>query len=173
MLTFAEMKEAFETYIGASDQVDNAQLALWFNEAQLDLAYDLGAVTTLELNLAAGDQLSPEQDWLRLVDCDLEYRRQADGRLVFPRGGQGRLYLRLMPTAFTGANNSQLSPLHPALHYLPPIFAASRYWDAESEGDGAENAQAAKWLSYYYQGKNLARSRLHQAGVELDRWQVG
>ena len=42
-MTFAQMREMFEAYTGTGDEVDSAQLALWFNEAQLDLAYEPGA----------------------------------------------------------------------------------------------------------------------------------
>ena len=41
-MSYEEMRAAFDSYTGAADMVDNAQLALWLNEAQLDLAYELG-----------------------------------------------------------------------------------------------------------------------------------
>ncbi|MBR5430483.1 MAG: hypothetical protein IK116_08180 [Firmicutes bacterium] len=171
-MNFAELAQAFTAYTGAVDQVDNAQLALWFNEAQLDLAYDLGPVSRLELNAAAGDTLLPGADWLCLTGCDLEYRRLADGRLLFPAGGQGCLYYRALPPAFTGVNGDQESTLPAPVHYLLALFAAARYWDMESEGDGEESAHAGKWLSYYYQGKNLARSRLPGSRSDAEQWTV-
>jgi hypothetical protein len=52
------------------------------------------------------------------------------------------------------------------------MFAASRYWDMESEGDGEESNHAGKWLSYYYQGKNAAKSRLPGASFDVTGWTV-
>ena len=80
-MTFSELCQAFTTYTGAVDQVDNAQLALWFNEAQLDLAYDLGPVSTLELEVGAGDCYRPGADWLCITGCELFYQKLPDGRL--------------------------------------------------------------------------------------------
>lgn len=171
-MTFSELCEAFTTYTGAVDQVDNAQLALWFNEAQLDLAYELGPVSTLTLNAAAGDSCLPGSDWLRVMGCDLDYVQLPDGRLRFTRGGQGGLYYRALPAAFSGADGSQVSALPQAVHYLLALFAAARYWAMESEGDAEESAHAAKWLSYYYQGKNTACSRLPAARMDLGGWTV-
>ena len=147
-MTFAQLTAAFETYTNVSDQVDAAQLALWFNEAQLDLAYELGAVETRQLELTPGALLRPEADWLRVVGCELDYKRQPDGSLLFPNGGSGRLFYRRQPRPFSGIDSDQVSELPEALHYLPALFAASRYWDMESEGDGEESGHAAKWLSY-------------------------
>lgn len=171
-MKFSELCQAFTAYTGAVDQVDNAQLALWFNEAQLDLAYDLGPISTLELELAPGDCLRPGTDWLVITGCDLEYQRLPDGRLRFTKGGRGALSYRALPPAFSGADGDQKSPLPEPVHYLLAMFAASRYWDMESEGDAEESAHAGKWLSYYYQGKSVSRSRLPGAGFDVKGWTV-
>ena len=171
-MTFSELCQAFTTYTGAVDQVDNAQLALWFNEAQLDLAYDLGLVSTLELEVGAGDCYRPGADWLCITGCELFYQKLPDGRLRFPEGGRGAISFRALPSAFSGADGSAESSLPEPVHYLMAMFAASRYWDMESEGDGEESNHAGKWLSYYYQGKNAAKSRLPGASFDVTGWTV-
>ena len=171
-MTFEEMKEAFETYVGMSDQVDNAQLALWFNEAQLDLAYELGKVESESISVSAGENYQPGLYWLRIVASELPFRREPDGSLTFEEEGDGKLYYRAIPTDMSGTDSSQESELPLALHYLPPLFAASRYWDMESEGDSEESSHASKWLSYYYQGKNLAKARLDQSSWDIGRWEI-
>ena len=171
-MTFSELCEAFVTYTGAVDQVDNAQLALWFNEAQLDLAYDLGPISTVELSAESGSSCLPGTDWLCITGSDLAYQKLADGRLYFPQGGSGNLYYRALPSAFSGADGDQESALPGPVHYLMAMFAASRYWDMESEGDSEESTHASKWLSYYYQGKNTAKSRLPAASIEITGWTV-
>ena len=171
-MKFSELCRAFTTYTGAVDQVDNAQLALWFNEAQLDLAYDLGPVSVLELEAAPGESCLPGADWLCVTGCELDYVKLPDGRLRFSEGGRGDLFYRALPPAFSGADGDQESVLPEAVHYLLALFAAARYWDMESEGDGEESAHAKKWLSYYYQGKNVARSRLPGAFFDVSGWTV-
>ena len=166
------MKNAFEVYIGSAGEVDNAQLALWFNEAQLDLAYEMGPVRSMELRVNEGAVFSPDDCCLRILASDLDFCHQPDGTLMFSNGGSGKLYYRAMPLPFTGIDDDQESELPLALHYLPALFAASRYWDSESEGDGEESAMANKWMSYYFQGKNQAKNRLDSAAMDIDRWQI-
>ena len=171
-MNFTQLTEAFETYMGGQEQADPAQLALWFNEAQLDLSWELGRVASPLLTLAAGEEYEPPGDCLQLLGCDLPYRLLAGGRLLFEQGGRGRLYYRQRPASFSGTDGGQESELPSSCHYLLALFAVSRYWDAESEGDGQESALANKWLSYYYQGKSLARSRLPQGGADISGWAV-
>ncbi|MDO4732466.1 MAG: hypothetical protein Q4B50_02975 [Bacillota bacterium] len=172
-MTFDQMREMFEAYTGTSDQVDSVQLALWFNEAQMDLAYDLGPLESAELETDEEGCVRPGEDWLTLIGCDLPFRRLPDGRLQLEGETAGkRIYYRRIPKALSGTNGSEESELLPALHYLPALFAASRYWDVESEGDGEESKHASKWLSYYYQGKNLAKARLELARGQLEGWYV-
>ncbi|MBQ6808474.1 MAG: hypothetical protein IJP07_04855 [Firmicutes bacterium] len=172
-MTFDQMREMFEVYTGTSDEVDSIQLALWFNEAQLDLAYDLGPIESQELLPDEEGCIRPGKDWLTLLGCDLPFRRLTDGRLQLEGEAKGKkLYFRRMPRLLTGTDGTEESELLPALHYLPALFAASRYWDMESEGDGEESTHASKWLSYYYQGKNLAKARLELARGPVDGWYV-
>ena len=48
MATFQELKNRFDALTGLNDEIDNAVLAIWFNEAQLDLAVELGEIATEE-----------------------------------------------------------------------------------------------------------------------------
>lgn len=171
-MNFEQLTSAFETYTSTEGEIDAAQLALWMNEALLDLAYDLGPVQVQSIEVVAGETLAANSNWLRLLDCDLAYQRQPDGSLLFTQGGAGRLYYRSLPTLFSGSSDTETSDLHPALHYLPALFAAARYWDSICDGDGGESTLASKWMSYYYQGKNLARARLHCASWDVTGWSV-
>jgi hypothetical protein len=81
--------------------------------------------------------------------------------------------LGVFPVLFTGSQEDAVSSLPAVLHDLLPVFAASRYWDRESEGDNEESRQGAKYMEYYQQGKLLRRSRdLHLNGDKPLRWEV-
>ncbi len=172
-MTFEEMKRLFEAYTGTDEEVDSAQLALWFNEAQLDLAYDLGPIQCQGIELDEDGYIRPGGSWLTVVGCDLPFSRRLDGRLAVEGDAAGKcIYFRQTPALLTGTDSEQESELPEVLQYLPPLFAASRYWDMESEGDGEESNHASKWLSYYYQGKNLAKARLELAKSPVEGWYV-
>lgn len=172
-MSFDHMRAAFESYIGLSDDVDTVQLALWFNEAQLDLAYDFGPVMERETGeIPAGYRLKPDDDWLCLLDSSPPCQVQPNGDIVFTKGGSGKLYYRRLPLGLSGVDGGEECELPPALHYLLPIFAAARYWDSESEGEPGESSHASKWLGYYYQGKNQARARLLGVHGEISGWLV-
>ena len=171
-MNFAEMKEAFLSYTGCTDQVDNAELALWFNEAQLDLAWELGPVRTAVVDVGPGGSYTPGDDWLTVIGGSKAYRVSPDGNVLPEEDGELTLYYRAIPTEFNGVDSDQECVLHKGLHYLLPIFAASRYWDKEAEGGDEESAQANRWLSYYYQGKNLAKSRLFGRNEPMDVWEI-
>ena len=171
-MTFEDLRNLFESYTKTDHYIDNAQLALWFNEAALDLAYDLAPVQKVEITPADGGVFTPGEDWLVIVASDMEYERKSDGSLVFPQGGNGYLYYRAVPPLFTGTELQAECGLPEAARYLPALFAAARYWDTESDGSAEETAMANRWLSYYYQGKNLAKSRYDLSRVEIERWLV-
>lgn len=120
--TFFDLKTAFEAHTGMSGEIDDAELAIWFNEAQLDLAVDCG--------------------------------------------------IKELPALFDAGNSSAVSELPPVLHDLLPIFAASRYWDRESEGDTEESMHGTKWMSYYQQQKALRKAMLNLGGEKPQQWAV-
>ena len=161
-MDFAGLRNTFENYTGVSEsEVEDIDLALWFNEAQLDLAYDLGNIKSKTYtDNVAGEENDLPVDALKIVSCSDKYEITLTGKIVFEAEGSPTLYYRAIPTDFTGTNETEICELHEALHYLLAIFAASRYWDKESEGDGEESQHATKWMQYYYQGKNLAISKL-------------
>lgn len=168
MITFRELKEMFESYTQTDGEVDNVQLALWFNEAAVDLAYDLGPVERHEI---AEQVMEPGNDWLRVVACDAEYVKRPDGVFLFEEEG-GYIYYRVMPKLYLGIADDEDCGLSSALRNLPALFAAARYWDTESQGDVADSNQAGRWLNYYYQGKALALTRLEEARLEMESWLV-
>jgi hypothetical protein len=170
-MDFGQLREAFITHTGITDEVDAAELALWFNEAQLDLAWELSQIKRQQLEPGTSSFVPPD-DWLCVMGSNGLYRVSPDGNIIFEGAGATEMYYRQIPENFSGIDDSETSSLHLGLHYLLPIFAAARYWDKESEGDGDESMQASKWLSYYYQGKNLAKSRLFGMNEPIDAWLI-
>lgn len=120
--TFAELQAAFETHTGISGEIDSAELAIWLNEAQYDLA-----------------------TYFELPD---------------------------MPAPFTGASGNQISDLPPILHDLMPLWATSRYWDRESEGDAEESGHGTKWMGYYLRSREQCKNLLHLKGPKPEQWVV-
>ncbi len=171
-MNFGQMRDAFLSYTGVVDPLDNAELAFWFNEAQLDLAWELAPVEAYELAGARGTVFTPPDDWLVIIGGSKQYRVTGGGDIVLEEDGPCELYYRKIPEDFSGLNDEQTTVLHLGLHYLLPIFAAARYWEKEAEGDGEELNQASRWLSYYYQGKSLAKSRLFGINEPIDVWQI-
>ena len=57
-MKFSELRQAFETYTGIIGEVDDADLAIWFNEAQLDLTPDFGPVKTVVLTRKTAGRIS-------------------------------------------------------------------------------------------------------------------
>lgn len=173
-MTFEELVRSFETHTGLSGEVDNAQLAIWMNEAQLDLSLVMGNVaahTFTEDELTDGGYRLPA-DCLKLVDSTADYTQLPDGRLQFTSSGGATVYYRKNAAPFTGVDLSQISELPEPCHYLLPMWAASRYWDMESEGDGEESTHGTKWMNYYLQGKANLLRYMDLSSVKLDAWRV-
>ena len=125
-----------------------------------------------QLDANQAESFIPPAEWLCVIGADKLYRVSPEGRIIFEQPGTAELYYRSLPANLSGVDEAESSELHPALHYLLPVFAAARYWEKEAEGDSEESRQASKWLSYYYQGKNLAKSRLFGINEPIDAWQV-
>ena len=172
MATFAQLKTQFETITGVDDR-DDAELAIWFNQAQTDLAYDLGVVLkyTFEDTVAEGENTLPT-DFISLVSTEDDCVLTPDGKMIFADGGDHVVYYRKIPVDFDGITASQVSELQAMLHNLIPMFAAARYWDLESEGDQEESVHASKWMNYYLQGKAAAIRRLDTGANRVNEWQV-
>lgn len=174
IMNFGEMKTTFLNYTGITDgEVEETDLAIWFNEAQLDLAYDFGEIENqVYEDVKLNEKYALPQTALQLLDIGSEYTITEDNKIQFANEGENTLYFRAIPPSFTGLEEEQTSTLHSALHYLIPIFAASRYWDKESEGDSEESTHATKWMNYYLQGKATALAKLSVANNinKVDRW---
>lgn len=167
-MKFHELVALFNTYTGAEGYADNTQLAQWFNEAQLDLSYDLARATETTIS---ENNYTPPSDCLRIVDCSTDYEVTPTGNIMFA-SVPCKLYYVALPEPFTGSDTEQESSLDQPLHYLMALFAASRYWDLESEGDTEESGHANKWMGYYLQAKALAKSRMNLFGNKIDRWRI-
>lgn len=175
-MNFFELVAAVEAYTGVAGEIDDAEMAVWFNEAQLDLALDFAPIKTAVVTANADGVAPVPPDNIRIIDSPSDFDWASDGQLVFRSGpGEHTIYYRAMPApehVFTGADPDQTPDLPYMLHYLLSIFAAARYWDRESEGDTEEMNLANKWLSAYYAAKKNMLSKLDQAGGKIDRWRV-
>ena len=176
-MNFSELSDMFFSYTGAStSDVDDTDLAFWFNEAQLDLSFDLGPVSTTTFkNAVAGNPYDIPATALQILDCSCDYEINAAGKIVFASSGDIELTYRHEPAEFTAASDTEESALHESLHYLFVIFACARYWDKESEGDSSESALGTKWMNYYLMGKKRAIARLTSlmGGNGLaDKWTI-
>lgn len=170
-MNFTELNNLFESYTGTEGEVESSEFAVWLNEAQLDLAYDFGTVEKwMPEENETGAYPLPE-DCLVLIEADKDFYYLPNGDISF-YGSPGNMYYIKYPAEFTGLESEQVSELPPAIHNLMAMFAASRYWDGESEGDGEESAHATKWMSYYLQGKAQAKSRLQTRGSRVTEWRV-
>lgn len=158
-MNFARLRDIFENNTGVTSEVDDIQLAFWFNEAMLDLAYDLGEIKSAALN--TGDALP--SDCLKVTSGN---RLGADGKVI----NSGTVYYRSMPEDLTGAD-AEIPALHQATHYLLPLFASYRYWLKESEGDAEEIGLANYWLGLYQQGKQNTINKLSSV-ISPDRWTI-
>ena len=181
-MKFSELRAAFELHCGTADIVDSAELAIWFNEAQNDLALNFApAARALYVdgqNRAADGTYPLPADCLRPLAVihegsthELRPVITEQGRLYAPQGSLCLLYHKL-PRPFTGLDGDEQSELNAALHDLIPLFAAARYWDKESEGDYAESALGSKWMSYYYQARDARRKLAGGLQAAPDEWQV-
>lgn len=175
-MKFSELRDAFEAYTGVIGEIDDADLAIWFNEAQLDLALDFGRIKTVELMPDENGLVSPPPDNIRVIDASNAFRWDSAGSLIFGTDEPVQLTYRAMPDpvhVFTGADQDQTPDLPYPLHYLLSIFAAAMYWDRESEGDPEEMALANKWLARYQTAKKSFLGKLDRAGnSNIDHWVV-
>ena len=190
-MNFSELKDLFYSYSNVStSDVTDVELAGWFNEAADDLAYDLGPVSSHTYEDAETEiALTIPSDALELFTDEYDlYTINLEGKLVPSATGDLTIYYRKIPYVyvtenndttltnhgFTGTDDTEESELHKALHILLVLFACSRYWDSESEGDGEEMELATKWMQYYLQGKQKAISKLSVVnnGTKVDHWTV-
>ena len=172
-MKFSKLVEAFETYTGVVGEIDDAELAIWFSEAQLDLALDFGIIKTVLVQPDENGVATLPADSLKLLDCDVAYGWNAAGQLAVGTTDPISVTYRAMPSReFLGDDPDQVPELPSPLHYLLAIFAAARYWDRESEGDTEEMNLANKWMATYNTAKRDFIGKLNQAGAFVDRWIV-
>lgn len=175
-MNFEQLYEKFvtDTNIG-SGEVDNTEFAFWLNEAQLDLSWELGVSARHEYpDAETGQEYALPVGALRIIESSAPYEITAMGNITFAGSGSHSIVYRKMPTDFTGTDMAQVSGLHPALHQCLVLFANSRYWDKENEGDREESELATKWMSYYQLQKRQITNKLSAtlSPIKVDRWQV-
>lgn len=174
-MTFAELKAAFEGITGVTDDVSD-DLAIWFNEAQMDLVNDFGKVVKdisgTYADVASGSEYALPDRFFNIVKCSCDYSLTPDGKIIFADGGEVTLYYRQIPTMFVASTPDTLCELDERVHQLIPMFAAARYWDMESEGDYEESGHGTKWMNYYLQGKARSKRAFETWNNNIDRWVV-
>ena len=174
-MTFSELQAAFEDYTGVVGEIDDAELAIWFNEAQLDLALDFGPIKNVALTPNSNGIAALPPDCIKLLDAASDYVWTAGGSLVFNTTNDVNITYRAMPDpihVFTGANPDQTPDLPYMLHYLLAVYATSLYWYRESEGDAEEMTLAREWMSRYQMAKKNFLGKMNVAGDYIDRWIV-
>lgn len=173
--TFAELKAAFEGHTGVSDDVSD-DLAIWFNEAQMDLTKDFGKVVKDisgdYADVASDSEYNLPDRCFGIIQCSCDYALTPDGKIVFDEGGEIILYYRQIPTMFVASTPDTECELDERVQHLLPMFAAARYWDMESEGDYEESGHGTKWMSYYLQGKASCKRAVETWNNTIDRWVV-
>lgn len=175
-MNFSQLKQSFETNINNTGEVDNAELAIWFNEAQNDLALDLGKITRkqyIEAERTVDGYFELPADFITLTEVydsggnpTNDYAITPDMLLDFPSGCP-LVFYRGLPVSFTGIDDEQESSLPVSCQDLIVIYAMSRYWDRESEGDYEESNLGTKYRTYYEQGKRQRLRSVQQAGGGL------
>ncbi|MEG2213721.1 MAG: hypothetical protein RRY35_07500, partial [Clostridiales bacterium] len=142
-------------------------------EAQLDLALTGGNVIKQQyVGIVAGIPVVKPERCIRIEACDCDYRLTPDGKIVFFQSGAIAVYYRQIPSLFPLPTSGDVCELAEMLHSLLPLFAASRYWDRESEGDGEESGHGSKWMKYYVEQKARCLKELGVWDNQLDCWQV-
>ena len=189
-MTFDKLQQLFISLTN-TDEVEPTTLALWFNEAQLDLALDFGEVKDASLpglltlqdsaNLVIKDEPLPE-DLLRILDVQdgngnsVDWEITPQGRIAVSGSGSCTLYYRAMPSvSFDGMTMDTESALPAPLHYLLAFYAAWKFWDMESEGDTEESNHATKFLNYYRNGKADMLAKLDFPGSSnsmVKQWMI-
>lgn len=173
-MTFDKLQQLFISLTN-TDEVEPTTLALWFNEAQLDLALDFGEVKDASLpgsvSTASSSASSLPGDLLRILDVQdsngssLDWQITPQGRIAVSGSGSCTLYYRAMPSvSFDGVTSETESTLPAPLHYLLAYYAAWKFWDMESEGDTEESNHATKFLNYYRTGKANMLAKLDFSG---------
>lgn len=179
-MKYSELVAAFEAYTGVVGEIDDADLAIWFNEAQLDLALDFGTVKTATLTPSSVGVLSPPADNIKILDVlqdgqSANFSWSSAGDMRVDTDQPVDVVYRAMPDpahVFTGIDPDQTPDLPYPIHYLLAIFATAMYWDRESEGDTEEMNLANKWLARYNAAKANFKAKMDQAGSFVDRWTV-
>ena len=72
-MKFSELVEAFEAYTGVVGEIDDAEMAVWFNEAQLDLALDFAPI---KMEVPAGMHIVNEDLSVGLSSLSYHITRQ-------------------------------------------------------------------------------------------------
>lgn len=172
-MKFSELQAAFEAYTGIIGEIDDADMAIWFNEAQLDLALDFGRIKTVELVPDENGIVARPEDSIKIIDANGAYSWDSAGQMIFGTTEPVKVTYRAMPDpdhVLTGADPDQTPDLPYALHYLLAIYAAAMYWYRESEGDTEEMNLADKYRNRYELAKRSFLSKMDTAGSRVDRW---
>ncbi len=179
-MKYSELVAAFEAYTGVAGEIDDADIAIWFNEAQLDLALYFGTVKTTEPLAPVSGVISTPVDTIKIIEIqsdntNLYYRKTGGGQIYVGTDQPVTIVYRAMPAPehlFDGTDPDCEPDLPYPIHYLLALYATAMYWYRESEGDTEEMNLANFWLAKYNAGKASFIKMMDRAGDDVDHWVV-
>lgn len=179
-MKYNELVAAFEAYTGISGEIDDADIAIWFNEAQLELALYFGTIKTETVTPDSSGVLSTPVDNIKIIEItsdgqNLYYRKTGGGQIYVGTDQPVTIVYRAMPAPehlFDGTDPDCEPDLPYPIHYLLSVYAAAMYWYRESEGDTEEMNLANYWLAKYNAGISKFIKMMDRAGDDVDHWVV-
>lgn len=173
-----DIQTQFQQYIG--DTVDTGILLVWINEAQRDIALKYGKTVKTTLIVDDTLEVALPNDFMAIKSVSQAgvalypdvFSINSRGVFVAAVAGSYDIeYVKLPDTIATG--NGLLEPeVHSMFHDLIAMFAASRYFDGEAQGDGEEMGQAQSWMAYYRSGLQQRGGIYSSSFKKLTGWQV-
>lgn len=153
-MNVGEMRARFEDFV--DDTVDSIVSVRWFNEAQEVIATEYGIPKETNLAVTAKTWTALPDDFMaRLEIYDslgnpyFDYQIDHFGRIKTQTSDTYILEYLGLPIDLPATNDSAVSALHPILHQLMVIYAASKFFDRESAGDPEESQQAVKYMQQF------------------------
>ena len=177
-MNIKEIQTQFEGHIG--DTVDLAELVVWLNEAQRDIALRYGVVNRVSMVINDIKEVALPTNFMAAQRITLNGELVYPGQFtISPRGyfcadeaGTYVMDYLQMPLDLLATNGNNVPEINPVFHDLLALFAAARYFDREAQGDSEEMTQAQGWMSYYRNGLR-DKAKVYQSSFQqVTGWTV-